>query len=44
MDSPLGKTLLGKRLGDEVPVLLPAGQDLLTIVSVHYGLKPPERS
>jgi len=44
MDSPLGKTLLGKRLGDEVPVLLPAGQDLLTIVSVHYGLKPPGRS
>ncbi len=44
MDSPLGKTLLGKRLGDEVPVLLPAGQDLLTIVSVHYGFKPPERS
>lgn len=44
MDSPLGKTLLGKRLGDEVPVVLPAGQDLLTIVSVHYGLKRPERS
>jgi transcription elongation factor GreB len=44
MDSPLGKTLLGKRLGDEVPIALPGGQDLLTIVSVHYGLKRPARS
>jgi transcription elongation GreA/GreB family factor len=36
--------LLGKRLGDEVPLVLPGGQDMLTIVSVHYGLTRPERS
>jgi transcription elongation factor GreB len=44
MDSPLGRSLLGKRLGDEVSLVLPSGQDVLSIVAVHYGIKPPERS
>ena len=44
MDSPLGRSLLGKRLGDEVTVALPGGADSFTVLAVHYGVKPPERS
>ena len=44
MDSPLGRSLLGKRLGDEVTVALPSGADTLTIVATRYGITPPERS
>ena len=46
MDSPLGKSLLGKRLDDEVAVHLPAGTATLTVVAVAYGdgVTPPERS
>jgi transcription elongation factor GreB len=36
MDSPLGRTLLGKRMGEECEVKLPAGRQLLTIVSIDY--------
>ncbi len=39
MDSPLGRSLLGKRLDDEVSVALPAGTTLLTVVAISYG--PP---
>ncbi|MGE0030477.1 MAG: transcription elongation factor GreB [Steroidobacteraceae bacterium] len=36
MDSPLGRALLGKRLGDAVEVELPAGQLAATIASIEY--------
>ena len=41
MDSPLGRSLLGKRLDDEVRVELPGGATTLTVVAIHYGVKPP---
>jgi transcription elongation factor GreB len=41
MDSPLGKTLLGKRLGDEVTIALPLGTQTLTVLAISYGLKQP---
>jgi len=44
MDSPLGRSLLGKRRGDEVSVVLPGGATTFTVVAVSYGLKPPECS
>src|SRR3984893_18450033 len=44
MDSPLGRSLLGKRLDDEVSVTLPGGATTFTVVAVSYTLKPPERS
>jgi transcription elongation factor GreB len=44
MDSPLGRSLLGKRLDDEVTVTLPAGAASVTIAAIEYGLRPPERS
>ncbi len=40
MDSPLGRSLLGKKLDDEVSVVLPGGITLLTIVSISYGPRP----
>jgi transcription elongation factor GreB len=40
MDSPLGRTLLGKRLDDDVTVALPTGTDTLVIVEISY-VKPP---
>ena len=44
MDSPLGRSLLGKRRGDEVSVALPGGATTFTVVAVSYTLKPPECS
>jgi transcription elongation factor GreB len=44
MDSPLGRSLLGKRLDDEVSIELPGGATTFTVVVVSYALKPPERS
>jgi transcription elongation factor GreB len=44
MDSPLGRSLLGKRLHDEITVELPSGADTMTIVAIDYGIKPPVRS
>jgi transcription elongation factor GreB len=44
MDSPLGRSLLGKREDDEVTVHLPGGPDTVAIVAVRYGVKPPECS
>ena len=44
MDSPLGRSLLGKSLDDEVTVEVPGGTQTFTVVAVSYGLKPPECS
>jgi transcription elongation factor GreB len=40
MDSPLGKSLLGKRLDDEVTVALPAGNQTVTVAAIIYGPRP----
>jgi transcription elongation factor GreB len=40
MDSPLGRSLLGKRLDDEVTVDLPAGTLTLTVIAISYGPRP----
>jgi transcription elongation factor GreB len=37
MDSPLGRSLLGKRLDDAVTVALPSGADTVVIVAIQYG-------
>jgi transcription elongation factor GreB len=42
MDSPLGKTLLGKRLDDEVTVELPAGSQTFTVTAICYSIARPE--
>jgi transcription elongation factor GreB len=44
MDSPLGRSLLGKRLDDEIRVDLPGGTATFTVAAISYALKPPERS
>ena len=36
MDSPLGRALLGKRVGDTVEVALPAGWQNITITAIEY--------
>ena len=36
MDSPLGRALLGKRIGDTVEVELPAGRLAATIAAIEY--------
>jgi transcription elongation factor GreB len=40
MDSPLGRSLLGKREGDEVEVALPSSSDSVVIAVVRYGPRP----
>jgi transcription elongation factor GreB len=40
MDSPLGRSLLGKRIDDEVWVALPGGPGSMVIVAVSYGPRP----
>ena len=40
MDSPLARSLLGKRLDDDVDVHTPAGDQQRTIVAINYGDKP----
>jgi transcription elongation factor GreB len=37
MDSPLGRSLLGKSLDEAVTVVLPSGLETIIIVAVHYG-------
>lgn len=37
MDSPLGSSLLGKRLDDEVTVALPGGDHSFTVIAIRYG-------
>ncbi|MDP9082897.1 MAG: transcription elongation factor GreB [Pseudomonadota bacterium] len=47
MDSPLGRSLLGKRLDDEVTVALPGGATVFSIVAISYETRSftaPERS
>ena len=44
MDSPLGRSLLGKKLDDEVSVELPGGAATFTVAAISYALKPPECS
>jgi transcription elongation factor GreB len=41
MDSPLGRSLLGKKLDDELSVALPGGATTFTVVAVSYTLRPP---
>ena len=36
MDSPLGRALLGRRVGDEVGVALPAGVQRIAITAIDY--------
>jgi transcription elongation factor GreB len=43
MDSPLGRSLLGKRLDDEVTANLPGGAAILTVLAISYTVKPPGR-
>ena len=40
MDSPLGRSLLGKRLDDEISVVLPSGVETIIIVDIRYGARP----
>jgi transcription elongation factor GreB len=45
MDSPLGRALLGKRVGDDVEFELPAGRSRRTVVTIDYetpGTMPGE--
>lgn len=44
MDSPLGRSLLGKKLDDEVSVELPGGAASFTVAAISYSLRPPECS
>jgi len=41
MDSPLARSLMGKRLDDEVNVELPSGATTLTVVAISYGRSAP---
>jgi transcription elongation factor GreB len=40
MDSPLGKSLMGKRRDEEITVQLPTGPCRLAVVEIHYGPRP----
>ncbi len=40
MDSPLGRSLLGKHLDDEVAAHLPGGATTFTVVAIDYGATP----
>lgn len=44
MDSPLGRSLMGKGLDDEVTVQLPGGAATVTVAAISYALKSPECS
>lgn len=44
MDSPMGRSLLGKEEGDEVEVRRPRGDAYFTICSIHYGTTSPRTS
>jgi transcription elongation factor GreB len=37
IDAPLGRALLGRRVGDEVSVLRPKGSTTYAVVAVRYG-------
>jgi transcription elongation factor GreB len=36
VDSPVGRALMGRRLGDEVPVRRPKGETLYTVLAIEY--------
>ena len=36
MDSPLGRALLGRRIGDEVEVALPGGVLAVAVTAIEY--------
>jgi transcription elongation factor GreB len=40
MDSPLGRSLLGKQLGDEVTVERPSGTDTVVSAAIRYAPRP----
>jgi transcription elongation factor GreB len=40
MDSPLGSSLMGKRLDDEITVALPGGNQTFTVIAIRYGPPP----
>jgi transcription elongation factor GreB len=40
MDSPLGRSLMGKHLDDDVTVDLPGGATTLTVVAISYRARP----
>ncbi len=42
MDSPLGRSLLGKSLDEEISVALPGGVQAVTITGVSYGARPSD--
>jgi transcription elongation factor GreB len=44
MDSPLGRSLMGRQLDDEITVELPGGAVVVTLTAISYALKPPECS
>ncbi len=44
MDSPLGRSLLGKKLDDDVSVTLPGGTTIFTVVAISYGPHIPSTS
>jgi transcription elongation factor GreB len=41
MDSPLGKTLLRRRIDEEITVTTPAGDRIYVIVSIEYHRASP---
>lgn len=40
MDSPIGKAVLGKEIGDDVEVRRPKGTGYFTVNEIHYGERP----
>ena len=40
IDAPLARALLGKRVGDVVTVMLPAGRQVLEITALRYDAPP----
>jgi transcription elongation factor GreB len=40
MDSPLGRSLLGKRLDEQVSVALPGGATTFIVAAIGYGPRP----
>jgi transcription elongation factor GreB len=44
MDSPLGRSLMGKGQGDEITIELPGGAATFLVAAISYAFKPPECS
>ena len=43
IQSPVGRALLGNMEGDSVEVILPKGETVFEIISIHYGSDPREK-